>query len=1146
MKKLLFTLVTLLIPFLPRGACQTAGTLTSPNLNDPRQAGLPGNAYSYMYLSPWKSYMDTWSGQKFLDGLGVNFRPGGGNEAGTAKVLADAGFTHARIEFGWSRLQYTDDTQIGTDLPTWTALLNALKANNIRPLILLNNNQGGMCPFTLLSLTATATSAVGATTITVASTTGIVLGKTGLSSQKSGYQSYPFIKSIAGNVCTLSAPLLVQITNGATIPCVTLKYHPICTGGLANSFTAETIAGWQKYVTTICTFVNSILGNNNFDIEVYNEGTAALDDNNFYSPANATTGSITYTSTVYPTYTFGGTTFGDGREVLTPLTVDIVKTSFPGVRIINGFGNLRPQDNAFDTPPGVTAFSRHNYTDLNGVAPITGFYGVSNPSNPLFGGIHPPTNALYGYDGTPVNSATAPALPNPSTVTAGSFFIPSFTLSCPESFVGMGMKLEWMCEDLLPFPGLRIDGSVSTIYRGAHWRGGLNPITNQTVGLWETETNTDRRVWVDGIMTPTQRDTDPTSINLWMYAGAKSLTRMFVFDIHKGMQTVCAFADRDANNPYVLSIIPESFYTALSANGGVLTPAIQAQAGPQIAAMQGMTTLFKQNMNSIPFTVTPLSVTSISAYKNVIDFSGDGTAAHPDWRHLDGFGVFPFQASSSTYIIGHYVVTPDVVHNWNFPGNTGPLDVRNYHMPDEDFNVTLSGFPFDTSSPNVTVTGYDPLTQSTVPVTVISSTSNTITVKVATTDTPRFMVIHNNPVSTGNLRFGFATHFGQGWNINLMPKIAATGVGYIRDDLNVGQWEPVPGTYAISAGDKVWIDAAHVNGLKVVGILNKDTSYVSGDPYDPTFMTNRAKFIAQSGLVDVIEVTNEPNNDFATVEGGTWKTKLATLTTAVRNGVHAVAPNIPVIGLGAQGSQIIGLIPSTTVDGIVYHPYDYTNSEPDTVFEQPEGVNATSSLLYTPWIAILNAATALPLWETEWGKQMINGITEDEQASFLIRRMVRSAGLGVEHSFIYEFKDNGGELFGIYNDAGTTAKLAYSCVTRTITALAGVTGDPTSVVTISNVANGNSTDATAQAFQGATRTVVAYWFANHGVRTPPASSTVSLSFTVPHAHQNSVLLNPFTGASVPLSTYKTCTNNGTGFSISGLPISDHPMLILMQ
>jgi hypothetical protein len=710
--------------------------LSNPNQETMIPPASGYTSYSY-YLQPWRAYMDTWSGARFMDGLGVNFRPGTGNEMGSAQMLAEAGFTHGRIEFGWSGLGYPDDTTIGaSSLGGWTAQLNALKTFGIKPLILLNNNLGGICPNVALSLNATVAAAIGATTITVSSTAGIVVGKTGLRNQKSGYQVYPFITAINGLVCTLSAPLLVAVPIGAVL-CFTLKYHPLCTGNLKNSFSAETMTGWATYTRTICTFVAAQLGNNNFDVEVINEDMTPLDDNNFYIPANANIGALTYTSTFYPSYTLNGNTAGGNRDVLVPITVDVVKQEFPGARIINGMANLRPQDNAFNTPPGVTAFSRHNYTNVNNISPINGVYGVSNPSNPIHA-TNPPTNAIYGYDGTPASTQSPPAAPNPATVTAGSFFIPTFILSCPEAFVGLGMKTERMITDLLPYPSSRIDGQVSTVYRGPHWRGGLNPITNQTVGCWETETNSDKKSWVNSIMVTPARDSDPASVACWMFMGAKCLLRMFVFNIHKGMGCVFIFSDRNPNEPYVLSVIPEAFFNALNANAGKLNYTIRAQVGMQITALGRLTTLIKPYIQPEPFVVANLTVPTFSSPNPlVIEFSGNSTAADPNLTHLDCLGVFPFQLNPNTYAVFVYVVTRNVATNWNIvPGNV--LDPANYMMPSETYDITITGIGFAATAQ---VLCYDPLTDTYPAVTVQSRSGTQMVLRVLATDYPRVVLI---------------------------------------------------------------------------------------------------------------------------------------------------------------------------------------------------------------------------------------------------------------------------------------------------------------------------------------------------------------------------------------------------------------------
>jgi hypothetical protein len=391
----------------------------------------------------------------------------------------------------------------------------------------------------------------------------------------------------------------------------------------------------------------------------------------------------------------------------------------------------------------------------------------------------------------------------------------------------------------------------------------------------------------------------------------------------------------------------------------------------------------------------------------------------------------------------------------------------------------------------------------------------------------------------GDDRFGFATHFEQGWPPStVMPAIASSGVSYIRDDLNAGSWEPSPHAYVQPVWDMGWLNAAKANGLKVVAILGPNGNYA--DRYDPVAMSNLAVWIVQTGLVTAFEITNEPNNAYQSYEGTTWQTKLVTLTNAVATAVHAVNPSIKVLGFGAQGEQIFSMLAQgTTIDGVVYHPYFNMSFVPETAYEW-------QWLDYASWIAAIDLKTALPKWETEWGVGTSSAFTNTYQADFIARRLLQAPGLGIEHTFIYEFQDNGSELYGVDSSNPTTPKPAFYVVQRIISTLAGVQAGSGSFVTVNSVANGDVTDVKAYAYQGSiNKTVVAYWFGNHDPRTPPAASTCALTFTVPHSYQQPFVLNAMTGTQVPVSSYQ-CSKIGTQFSISGLPISDQPMIIVMQ
>jgi hypothetical protein len=389
----------------------------------------------------------------------------------------------------------------------------------------------------------------------------------------------------------------------------------------------------------------------------------------------------------------------------------------------------------------------------------------------------------------------------------------------------------------------------------------------------------------------------------------------------------------------------------------------------------------------------------------------------------------------------------------------------------------------------------------------------------------------------GDDRFGFATHFEQGWPSSpVMQDIASSGVSYIRDDFNAGNWEPHMGAYVNPAWDMGWLNAAKANGLKVVGVLGPNWFYK--DQYDPVAMSNLASWIAKTGLVTAFEITNEPNNAYAAYEGPTWQTKLVALTNAVTAAVHAVNPSIQVIGLGGQGTQIFSMLAmGTTMNGVVYHPYANSQYIPETTYEW-------QYLDYASWIQVLGSRTALPKWETEWGIGTTAAFNNTSQAAFLARRLLQESGLGVEHAFIYEFEDNGTEYYGVDTSNPTTPKMGFYVVQRIIATLSGVQGG-LGFVTVNSVANGDTADVKAYVYQGINKTAVAVWFGNHSVTTPPAPSTCNLTFTVPFAYPNPYILNVMTGTQVPLSTYQS-TLVGNQLTISNFPISDQPQIIVLQ
>src|SRR5258708_32117882 len=136
----------------------------------------------------------------------------------------------------------------------------------------------------------------------------------------------------------------------------------------------------------------------------------------------------------------------------------------------------------------------------------------------------------------------------------------------------------------------------------------------------------------------------------------------------------------------------------------------------------------------------------------------------------------------------------------------------------------------------------------------------------------------------------------------------------------------------------------------------------------------------------------------------------------------------------------------------------------------------------------MSTKTKLHKWETEWGISTTSTFTNTNQADFIARRLLQESGLGVEHSFIYEFQDNGPELYGVDSSNPTTPKVAFYVVQRIISGLAGVRGG-SSLVTINAVAHRDFAGVKAFAYPGSTnKTGVAFGLGNNDPRTPPTAT----------------------------------------------------------
>lgn len=675
---------------------------------DPKWAQVPFGAISY-YYEPWRSYMDTWSASRLLNCLGIVYSSNPLYGAAECQVLADAGFKHMRFEIGWGAFSYASPSTL-SNASAINGLLQAMRYYGLRPLILLNANDGYPCPNVPVTVSVLAAPA-GATSITVtAGAAQIVPGKSGFwSTFGYGTMCKPMIASVdlATGICQLSCPLPAAVATG-NVELRTMLFHPFSDPGYATY--AETLAGWQQYVANVCAILAPIFGAGGWDMEVWNEmgfGTSFLDERNYYTPARGTSNNATYTS-------HGVVYKGMAGGILIATTCDYVSANYPGVKIINGFTNQTPFGNASQMAYGQTGYSRHWYSDSNVTQDFNAICGNTRggtksgyPNNSL----QAPINALGGKDGQ--------LMPDNVHVWSGSFFVPDMIQVSPEA-PALASKVESLIPDLAPYTIANRGRNVTSPF-GAK------------AEFWESEYNSSRQPWLSTVVAATGKTySDPSIVALSHFIGAKNLLRSLVFYSHKGIDVLCTFADNAGGDIYY-SVMPQAFYKSL--NGFSLTQASIDNVGPQLHALKNLTSYVRAQTGSLS-AITPLTVTGLIDRYPRVEFRGDGTAAHPDVFRVDNLLVAPFQTSDHSYVVAVYDVTRNAYRNYNV--NPDLTDVRNYVAPDDEYEITLSGFA---SAPVTFVEVYDPIGNWTSAEIIKRSDNTSITFLVKTTDYPRLLLI---------------------------------------------------------------------------------------------------------------------------------------------------------------------------------------------------------------------------------------------------------------------------------------------------------------------------------------------------------------------------------------------------------------------
>jgi len=647
-------------------------------INPDFQMKLPFGTRSH-WIQPWRAYLDTWPASRLRNSIGINFNVTGTQQPLTARVLQDAGFSLARVEVGWGTINYDtgqiDDSQRGRFIQT----LQTLKANGLRPLIVLNSNQAIPCPMKAVTLTLAAPAHKGDTTVQLAagSVGAVVPGRTGFFNAADNRAADPYITSVSGTIARLSRPLPYDLPAGAA-QANTTKYAPfgmpLLNNGSPNPSFEDTLSGWLHYVDIVTSEARRALGSTDFDVEIWNElsfGSDFLYQRAYYDPDPA----------------------GQGTLLQTILDRTVAYLRDParhldGMGIGNGFANQAPWPNGNESPPGLTAIDKHPYGGLRRF-----------PSDE-------PTDGNRPIDAAFQTNGTHPTGSSPWTTS----FVPHYDAFLPEYFL-TAIQTETLVRDLSP-----LRQKIGGIEHGRDTAppGGTPP------GMWITEVNIGPGGMRKGAgITVTPADVD--------HVQAKTVLRYLSAYVGKGVQRIYFYAAEAGD----LGLISPSFFTALAQSKGKSAPGLDG-AG---TTLQSVHRLLKSLGTANPRSIHPLSLNAIGDYAGNTEFDGDGAPGRPALFDRDVVAFFPFQTNDHSYVIPTYVMTRNVLRNYK-PG-APDSDVSRYDLPPAVYRLTVGGLGSCSSSFSAT----DPLTGNSVPVRVVSCDTSRAVVEMPLTDSPRLLTI---------------------------------------------------------------------------------------------------------------------------------------------------------------------------------------------------------------------------------------------------------------------------------------------------------------------------------------------------------------------------------------------------------------------
>ncbi len=278
----------------------------------------------------------------------------------------------------------------------------------------------------------------------------------------------------------------------------------------------------------------------------------------------------------------------------------------------------------------------------------------------------------------------------------------------------------------------------------------------------------------------------------------------------------------------------------------------------------------------------------------------------------------------------------------------------------------------------------------------------------------------------------------------------ALGVGIVRRDIHWQDVEPEQGSFDFENPD-VFVDATESVGAEALGLLVYGNPWASSEgddhgypPDDPADYAAYAVATAQhyGERIRRYEIWNEPNAGIRFWKPEEDPAAYADLLATAAQALHAEDPDLEV---GMGGIFLPDLLVNTPglefvqaalearpdllglVDAVAIHPYRYPFTAPE-VRDDWQG-SWLDDLCASLDLLEAHGGGDLPLWITEIGwhtapDALYEGVSDDEQAAYLVRSFVSGLTHQQEMYLWYTFDDGGDneadqeDMFGLWSHDG--------------------------------------------------------------------------------------------------------------------------------